>query len=122
MSIFNKKAINEIKENEYDLKLKELSNKIASVKAELLNVIQELKKIDTIKKSFIMDTEFSTTVNSDYNIYLKYFKTVVENLTNAINKYNEYYSQNYDNFIYCKNYRLEYENSIYNFIKASILL
>lgn len=114
----DKKVFNE---NEYDLKLKELNNNILKIQIKLKNIIQDLKEIDTIKKSFIVYTEFNTKVDKEYDSYLKYFESMVKSLTFAIDEYNDYCLQNYKKFTCCKYYELKEEDYIYNFIKMNII-
>lgn len=108
-------------ENEYDLKLKELNNNILKIQIKLKSIIQDLKKIDTIKKSFIVYTEFNTKADKEYDSCLKYFESTVKSLTFAIDEYNDYYLQNYKKFTCCKYYELKEEDYIYNFIKINII-
>ena len=117
MSIFNKEVI----DNEYDLKIRELNIKVIKCQDKLKEIIKELKKIDTIKKSFIIYTEFNTKADKEYDNYLKYFESTIKSLTFAINEYDDYYLQNYKKFNCCKSYKLKGEDYIYNFIKINII-
>lgn len=118
-----KKKEEEVLPNEYDLKLKELSNIIVSNKAQLIRTIEELKRIDKIKHSFIVYTDFNKKADEEYGNLLKDFEEITQNLIVAIKNYNEYLTNNINYFVTCKNYFTEPDNKdiIYNLVKMSII-
>lgn len=118
-----KKKEEEILPNEYDLKLKELSNIIVSNKAQLRCTIKELKRIDEVKHSFIIYTDFNKKADEEYDNLLKDFEKIAKNLTTATKNYNKYLTDNINYFAIYKDCFTEpdSENVIYNIIKANII-
>lgn len=114
----------EVLPNKYDLELKELDNIVLSNEAQLRHTIEELIRVEKIKHSFIVYTDFNRRADEEYDSLLEQFEKVVKNLTVAIKNYNEYLADNINYFVTCKNYFTKPDSgeAIYHMIKKYYLL
>ncbi len=114
----------EVLPNKYDLELKELDNIVLSNEAQLRHTIEGLIRVEKIKHSFIVYTDFNRRADEEYDNLLEQFEKIVKNLTVAIKNYNEYLANNINYFVTCKNYFTKPDSgeAIYHMIKKYYLL